>query len=298
MKTNFIYPDVFISVGKNRKKIYNSNTVYLENKQEFEFELSNMTKDNVMAKISINGKPISNRGLVLRPGIHGFIERYIDENRKFLFETYLVNGNSTAVQKAIENNGDIKIEFFKEKQKPSYNNCYLTSTHSTGTVNGNCSTYTVKNSDTLSFNDADACLYSSTLDYNCAPEENVRGIASAESSNDSDRKLFSRRMSKDVETGRVEKGSVSGQHFTEVDMEFEYYAFHTVTYKLMPLSQKPAEFSDLKLKCESCNSKLKYGWKMCPHCGAPIKKKCMCKSCGINLEAGWTFCPNCGTSVK
>jgi len=231
MRTNISSPEAYIAIGKNRQKIYGENTVYLKDKQEFEFEFFNPTQDNIMAKISINGKSISNRGLILRPGVRGWIERYIDDNRKFLFETYFVNGNSAAVQKAIENNGDIKIEFFKEKQKPSYNNCYSisTSTYSSGNVRSK--SYTTNNVNTLT--PSDTCLYSSTLDYYCAEEfedESVRAVASAASSNDSEGRLFSKKKSKDVEIGRIEKGSVSGQHFTEVDMEFEYFHFNLLTF--------------------------------------------------------------------
>ena len=303
MRTNISSPEAYIAIGKNRQKIYGENTVFLEDKQEFEFEFFNPTQDNIMAKISINGKSISNRGLILRPGVRGWIERYIDEKRKFLFETYFVNGNSAAVQKAIENNGDIKIEFFKEKQKPSYNNCYLTST-GTATVNGNCTTYKAHTTNNRTYNVdnstlSDACLYSSTLDY--SPQELKRGIASAASSpeeSDSDRKLFSKKLKKqDVETGRVEKGSVSGQHFTEVDMEFEYFPFHAVTYKLMPLSQKPAEFSDLRLKCKHCGTKIKSNWKVCPICANPINEESKCSKCGTKVEPAWKVCPMCGGTL-
>ena len=34
--------------------------------------------------------------------------------RKFLFETYEVDGSSESVQKAIENNGNLKVKFYDE----------------------------------------------------------------------------------------------------------------------------------------------------------------------------------------
>lgn len=291
MKTKISSPEAYIAVGKNRQKIYGENTVYLSDKQEFEFEFFNPTQDNVMAKISINGKPISNRGLILRPGMRGWIERYIDEDRRFLFETYVVDGSSKAVQKAIENNGDIKIEFFKEKQKPKPNYNISYGSYSTGTIRGSCSTYTALN-DTLCI-DGDALCFNSSVDYS-PEEESSRGIVSA-SSGELNRK---RSLSKKIETGRVEKGSVSGQHFTEVDMEFEYFPFYTIDYKLMPLSQKPAEFNELKLKCSKCGTKVKSNWKFCPVCGKTVNDEAFCTHCGTKVDASWNYCPNCNTKLK
>jgi len=291
MKTNFVSPEAYIAVGKNRQKIYGNNTVYLSNKQEFEFEFFNPTKDNVMTKISINGKLISNRGLILRPGVRGWIERYIEENRKFLFETYSVEGNSEAVKKAIEDNGNIKIEFFKEKQKPIVHN-FLNlvagaTTVGTSTRGGSCCTYDAGvdySYKSCSVTDSEESLVDETLDF--APEENERGFSGS----------LRRRVSKSksAETGRVEKGSYSGQHFTEVDMDFEYLPFHTINYKLMPVSQKPAEFNDLKLKCKKCGTKVKSNWKVCPICANPIENDCQCSRCKTKVEPAWKVCPMCG----
>lgn len=279
MRTNLVSPEAYIAVGKNRQKIYGcDNTVYLSNKQEFEFEFFNPTKHNVMAKISINGKLISNRGLILRPGVRGWIERYIDENRKFLFETYSVDGNSAAVKKAIEDNGDIKIEFYKEKEKPKPSlNLYTTSTKAYR------STYTSGNA-TMDFCD-------DSIDNE--PEELSRGFASASSG---EKKLLKR--SKSIETGRVEKGSYSGQQFQEVEMDFEYSPFHTVTYKLMPISQKPAEFADLKLRCKTCGAKIKSNWRVCPICGNDIIDSNECPKCHTEVEPAWNVCPICGEPLK
>jgi hypothetical protein len=50
--------------------------------------------------------------------------------------------------------------------------------------------------------------------------------------------IRSRKLSKTIETGRVEEGSVSDQKFKTVNKNFDYFPFHTLEYKLMPLSQK------------------------------------------------------------
>ena len=297
MKTNYEMPQAFVAVCKNRQKIYGANTIYLADKQEFGFEFFNATSDNLMVRISINGKPISTQGLVLRPGVHDYLERYIDEDRKFLFETYTVDGDSEAVKKAIQENGDIRIEFFREKQNPRpthtpyiWNNLRVKGHqgyHGSGNV-----LYSKSLGDTAGYHmnmmdmNSEVRCSSDSIDF--APEENARGFAGSLS------------KSKKIETGRVEKGSASGQKFTYVDMEFEYLPFHTIVYKLMPISQKPIELGELKLKCSMCGANIKNsGWKVCPFCGEPIKKENFCTNCGTKLESTtWEFCPKCGASLK
>jgi hypothetical protein len=61
----------------------------------------------------LNGNRISNSGVVLKPGQRVFLERYLDEDRKFLFETYEVSDSKTN-QRAIENNGLVIVEFFNK----------------------------------------------------------------------------------------------------------------------------------------------------------------------------------------
>ena len=110
--TGSVVPQSFITKGKQRLKQH-TNTVYLKNGDEFEIELFNPTQNKVLAKIEINGNNIGN-GIVLRPGERVFLERYLDEAKKFLFETYVVNGNNKDVQNAIEKNGDVTVKFYDE----------------------------------------------------------------------------------------------------------------------------------------------------------------------------------------
>ena len=107
-------PAAFIA-NKQRLKQYN-DIVYLKNADEFEIELFNPTQSKVLARITINNASIG-PGIILRPGERVFLERYVNDPRKFKFETYAVNGNNSQVQKAIENNGDVKVEFFAEEIK-------------------------------------------------------------------------------------------------------------------------------------------------------------------------------------
>jgi len=124
MKKQFItepskaVPTANIAVNKSRIKIYENDgdmpTYYLQKGQEFQIELYNPTQGTVLAKIFLNNTAISQGGLVLKPGQRVFLDRYLDVAKKFLFDTYEVS-NSEETKKAIEKNGDFKVEFFKEQ---------------------------------------------------------------------------------------------------------------------------------------------------------------------------------------
>jgi hypothetical protein len=89
--------------------------------------------------------------------------------------------------------------------------------------------------------------------------------------------LRSRSMSKSlkkesVETGRVEMGSHSDQEFKYVNKTFEYSAFHTVEYKMLPVSQKVNTIEDLNVKryCTQCGAKSGKTDNFCANCGKKI----------------------------
>lgn len=88
-------PEAYITRSKEknrgRLKIYNENSLYLQDSEEFQIELFNPTNNTVLAKIEINGKLISNSGLVIKPAQRVFLERFLDSDRKFLFETYEID---------------------------------------------------------------------------------------------------------------------------------------------------------------------------------------------------------------
>ena len=122
MKQTYSTPSVTtanIAVNKSRIKLYTKAgqmpTYYLQSGQEFQIELFNPTSDVILAKIHLNGKAISQTGLVLNPGQRVFLDRYLDVAKKFLFDTYEVS-NTEEVKKAIEDNGDLKVEFYRESK--------------------------------------------------------------------------------------------------------------------------------------------------------------------------------------
>ena len=72
-----------------------------------------------------------------------------------------------------------------------------------------------------------------------------------------------------LETGRVEKGSVSEQNFGHVSLELESWPFHTIALKLLPLSQRPSEAA---LYCCNCGRRARAKENFCPACGTKHEK--------------------------
>lgn len=247
-------PQSFITRGKQRLKQH-VDTVYLNNGDEFEIELFNPTLNKVLAQIELNGKSIGS-GIVLRPGERVFLERYLDEAKKFLFETYVVNGKNEDVLNAIQNNGDITVKFYDENvisQSPI--NQWL-STSNFGTHSGGY----VYPTTTI----GDNYLYSTSI--TCSDNMNMSFTSSSILSDDSTKSLKSTK--RQIETGRVEKGSDSNQSFSYDNTKFKTYPSWTNWWKIKPQSTKPMVREDLVVYCTECGSKRKKdNHKFCPHCG-------------------------------
>lgn len=278
-------PNASICINKSRLKVYNkevSPTYYLKKGDEFQIEIFNPTSDTILAKIYLNGKTISQGGLVIRPGERVFLERYLDIPNKFLFDTYEVS-NTDEVKKAIEDNGDFKVEFFKESQPTytyiksnttyigDYNPWTMTQTSSRPTtiygsgsayvgsgniyadgldINTNTYTYTVN-----SFNQTSTVNSSNTLRASLSSENSTKSI-----------------KNKTIETGRIEAGGISNQEIKTVNKSFDYYPFHTVEYKMLPLSQKISTINEIKIRkyCSNCGKKAIKTDNFCSKCGKKI----------------------------
>lgn len=253
----------YIAVNKSRLKIYNKEkkipTYYLKKGQEFQFELFNPTSDTLLAKITLNGKVISQGGLVLNPGQRVFLERYLDDAKKFMFDTYEVE-STEEVKKAIQDNGDIKIEFFKERSIISNIDWTFTSNGYFGNNSyRNIGSY-YSNTKGLENNVSSYCSNLNDLTLDLANKDILRKSVS-----DSGRKLSKKTM----ETGRVEKGSDSNQTFKHVNKTFEYWPSNIIEYKLLPVSEKINSSDDIKIKvyCTQCGAKLGKTDKFCSQCG-------------------------------
>lgn len=245
----------FITRSKSRLKIYGEN-VYMKSGENFEIELFNGHTDTVMAKIWINNKLISESGLVLKPGQRYFLERFIDSNNKFKYETYAVDGSGDA-SRAIANNGLVKVEFYKERvwQKPGswttfpyYQQPYYQQSIGAPLVVPNiwCG----------------SSLSSGSVNY-----------ANSTVTNGSDANVsFTSSVAQDsIETGRIEKGGASDQSFGSINMDFESFAFATSNWHILPHSIQPMEVTQLRNYCGECGTRVKkQSWKFCPSCGESL----------------------------
>jgi hypothetical protein len=282
-----------ICINKSRLKTYHKEktpTFYLEKGQEFQIELFNPTTDTILAKIQLNGNQISQGGLVLRPGERVFLERYLDVARKFKFDTYEV-ANTAEVQKAIEDNGDFKVEFYRES-RPTYlygssitiSSSPITRTNidynSTGNPNPSLRSFgttsagnTFNTTGMLNASNSTSSYFSnSSLAAGASSYTSDVPVMDSLSLSDevaTPMKSLRSRSKKNIETGRVEAGSSSSQKLEYVSKSFDYWPFHTLEYKLLPISQKINSTDDINVKryCHHCGAKQKPEFKFCPSCG-------------------------------
>jgi len=265
-------PTANIAVNKSRLKVYkntgNMPTYYLQSGTEFQIELFNPTTDVILAKIILNGKPISQGGLVLNPAERVFLDRYLDVAKKFLFDTYEVS-NTEEVKKAIENNGDFKVEFYRERVIPQFNLNYGTINNTRGFSKSldNIGTYSPNQFNGI----GSTSSYSSSVDivYNTPTLDFMDASISMDTPNVTRTSRTLKSRSKSIETGRVDKGSVSNQKVVKVDKTFEYLAFHSIEYKMLPISQKINTVEDIQVKvyCTNCGTKLGKTHRFCASCG-------------------------------
>lgn len=259
-----------LAINKSLLKEYSnseySRIVYMNDNSEFQIQIFNPYTYTIGINITIDNKSLGNM-LVVKPGERIWLERYLNDAKKFLFSTYEVNGNSREVKEAIVKNGEIKLEFFKEKQnepihiyrEPDYrlynNGIYYDA--SFNSVN-----YCDNNSLSLS-SVTNASAYTNltaTVDNISTMYNNATNIKCNIGAN--------KARSKSIETGRVEKGSYSDQKFQMINIDFEYWPFTTEIIKILPVSQKPVFKNDLvKRYCSNCGRKLNPKYKFCPYCG-------------------------------
>ena len=287
--SNFITKDELakIAISKNLIKEYKSSnserTVYLNDGTEFQIYLKNPYQTHLGIKISVNNKSIGNM-LVLRPGQSFWLDRFVNENRKFLFNTYEIE-NTAEMKYATNNNGKVKIEFYHEKEEkpiisiyPSYRNTewtYNTDTLSDiNTINYNC----WKNDLNSNLNDRNTstCYFSTST-----TGEVPRGIPTVSSATalryESDttasrnKGITKQEIGATIETGRVEKGGHSDQEFEYCDIDFDYYPFKTENIQILPNSRKQIRAEETRRRyCSQCGKKVSPKDKFCPNCGTKL----------------------------
>ena len=258
------FPSAHITTGKQRLK-QNGSNVYLNNGEEFEVEIFNPKSNSVLAKIKINGNYLLGGGIIVRPGQRVFLERYLNEAKKFKFEVYEVNSSSKEVQEAIKNNGEVIVEFYDEtvymnRQNITLTNgsIYWTNDNLYGGININSTTTgdfkLYNNSFTTTSASINGGLDYTNSSYNTKSSQNLK------------KSLQTDRFK---ETGRIEKGSDSKQEFETVNMDFNSYPSNYSTWRILPLSEKPFTAKEVNvLYCGNCGIRRKKDThKFCPHCG-------------------------------
>jgi len=222
-------PTAFITKNKQRVKQY-GNIVYLNDGDEFEIELFNPLTQKILAKIKLNGNYLES-GIVLRPGERVFLERYINEAKKFVFQTYRIDKNDPDAQRAIENNGDVEVEFFSEMINYPF---ILTNPYNTPII-------------TTTRNDI---FYTYTSGNNV--NSGVQYIP----------------VSNTIETGRIEKGDYSSQTLEYDFSSFNFFPTYKMHWKILPMSMKTYVKEEIVTYCTNCGAKRKKdSFKYCPYCG-------------------------------
>lgn len=261
-----------IAIKKNLVKEYkNSNSnrvVYLNNGTEFQIYLKNPYQYHVGIKIYVNDKSIGNM-LVLRPGQSWWLDRFINNNSKFLFSTYEVE-DTPEMNYATNKNGKVRIEFYPEDERLTNNDWYRVRDYTV--LNGDPykysnhtwiynSTYGPLNSDFLS-NKSLSCKYNSNIS-NTLTSYNTAATLSCD---------FPTQNTKSIETGMVEKGNESDQRFEKCDIEFKYSPIKVENIQILPSSRKQMRTEDtVRRYCSNCGKKVSPKDNFCSSCGSKLK---------------------------
>ena len=244
-------PTAHITKNKSRLKIYNGNTVFLNDKDNFEFEIHNPTQNSVLCKIKLNGKYVFTSGLIIRPGQRVFLERFLDSNNKFEFSTYEVKDTSSN-RDAIDLNGAVSIEFYDEQTFNQYPHLSGGNWNAGWTNINTGSPYYGDMTFTTSSSSANITMTSLNSNTNTFEGPNIRNLSNK------------------VETGTTEKGGGSEQTFEHTNKTFNSFSFWNVAWQILPLSQKQYTAEEVGTNyCGNCGAKRKKSsFKFCPHCGS------------------------------
>ena len=247
-----------VSSEKGRKSIKNGK-VYLKDKEEFQIELFNPLTDCVLADIKLNGNTISQSGLVIRPGERFYLDCFVDDSKKFVFNTYEVE-DSQSTKVAISKNGMLEVFFYKENvvslnnwrnrfnrvivekyypvHYPHYQPYWYAREYPYGVPNVYCGTNTTNNlsNNIIGTTTTNTAYFSEPTNSTYTTGINISDLGNTTTTN----------YSSTIETGRVEKGNKSDQKFEEVDMDFENFHISSIVLQLLPESVKPVDTKDLK----------------------------------------------------
>lgn len=253
-------PTAHVTVSRNRLKLYGEN-VYMKDGTSFEIELWNPRPNRVLAKISINGISVSGGGIVVNPGQRVYLERFLEEDRKFKFITYEAE-NSAEGRAAIANNGLVTVEFYDEIfDRPNWTYRSDATFMSNNLFNQGTASSTARPTFTTG-----QCLYNSSITGSA--DSNMLNFKQDLANRiliGSSRSKCSNR----IETGRIEKGERSDQKIVNTYGDFSFFACAYYTVKILPESQKPVEIGEIRSYCTKCGRRWRSGENFCSACGTP-----------------------------
>ncbi len=254
---------------KGRKSI-KGDKIYLNDNQEFEIEIHNPLKESVLADIRLNGSSIAKTGLVVKPGQRVYLDCFVDDRKKFIFQTYTVDGTQESLD-AIVDNGLLEVFFYKEQAVtlqnwndrfhkviiheyyPVYYPRWYSFGNGTITISGTTNTVYTGSSLTQKIDYSNSLGGGSFYGSSEPSFTNCSFNGSLTSGN----AYYNSPVGGSLETGRVEKGEKSDQQFVDVDMEFEKNYIHHLVFQLLPESRKPVSASDVVSGLKSDTTKKK-----------------------------------------
>ena len=249
--TTITAPAAWIVNSNDRgRKSIKKGKVYLQDKEEFVIELYNPLQNCVLVDIKLNGNSISKSGLVLNPGQRFYLDCFIDDKKKFVFNTYEVD-DTDETQQAIAKNGLLEVFFYKESVvtlenwNDKFNRILTGRTYPYWTYpsypwggvyygTGICNTTTTAGNFNLTNVSTSNAYYSNNTPINTSYTNNVSLTSAIGDS------------TKSIETGRIEKGDKSKQKFESIDMDFDKYYIASTILQILPESRKPIETKEIK----------------------------------------------------
>ena len=279
--TTNCYPMAHIAIKKGRVKLYNGNPsqVYLNDKQEFEIELFNPTQKVVAASIAFNGGSESINKIIIRPGERIFLERYLNTDKKFKFETYNVAANDASIDGVILRNGLVTIKFYDESYPYA-----LSYPYAPNVINLNNS-YTYFKSEPF----GSAGPFGNHGQFYCQSQNiGTSGLGTTTTAHINNNSAFAsgttnvnlnesrikstKELKQEKETGRIEQGSKSNQEFGTSNITFNSFYSSVVDIKILPVSQQIYSKEDIKTYCTECGSRRKKdSHRFCSNCGTKFE---------------------------
>lgn len=275
-------PSVHLAVNGNRIKTYNEDgeiRAYLKDGTEFQLEFHNDSDCYVKADININGKSQSS-SLVLRPHQRFYLDRFIDENKKFMFNTFLTgNDDIKKLKEIIAKNGRIEVRFYKEFIPIPLTNWTIISN---GIYQPNIYTSNTSTGDAKYMKDI---INESNSSGETLPLDNIGLNSNTVMPNSvylsSVQYSGQIKQPKEIETGRIEAGKKSNQDFKPISKSWEFFSCTSFSYHIMPESQRlkvikvkkqknVIQADDIRTYCASCGRRIKKGYNFCPGCGNSI----------------------------